>query len=178
MKKSLILAGLLLVSTSGLMASDSGFYVGIDIGNNDFNIESKTPGYIVEVSDAGSQTLKIGYCLDKNNRAAIFYQHTNGSSSGIYGAGYDYLIGKNNLKPFVGVLAGYGDIVSQKGNFYGVQAGLNYAFNDNFSAEIGYRYLKANMDDTVIDTSVNPNVNVDMELDLIKNWFAGVNYKF
>ena len=194
MKKSLILAGLLLVSTSGLMASDSGFYVGIDIGNTDIDgkysltIPSSPQFYEFNDNgsfndDGGSQTLKVGYYMDKNSRVYASYQNIRVEGGDAYsaGLGYDYLIGDNALKPFIGVLGGYTSIKDDegtdentKGMYYGVQAGLNYAVNQNISLEAGYRYMKANIDSTFVDSD---GVNT-VEVDTIKNWFIGANYKF
>ena len=184
MKKSLILAGLLLVSTSGLMASDSGFYVGIDAGNTKFggDVSWSTGSLDIDV-DGGSQTLKVGYYMDKNSRVYASYQNIRVEGGDAYsaGLGYDYLIGDNALKPFIGVLGGYTSIKDDegtdentKGMYYGVQAGLNYAVNQNISLEAGYRYMKANIDSTFVDSD---GVNT-VEVDTIKNWFIGANYKF
>lgn len=178
--KKLALAAIL---TSGLMAADSGLYVGVDVGNTAFDMKASAIGISVEdKDDGGSQTLKVGYYLDKNSRISVFYHNINVSQGegSTYGIGYDYLIGDNALKPFVGALAGYGSSkddtgkLNISGNFFGAQAGVNYAINDNFSLEAGYRYMKSNMNDTVTVSGYN----VKVEIDPIKNWFIGVNYKF
>ncbi len=168
---------------SGVMAAENGFYVGADAGNTKYDMKASVLGVSVEEKDdGGSQTLKVGYYLDKNNRTSAFYQNVNvdNGDGAMYGVGYDYLIGDNAFKPFIGALAGYGsakdDIgeIKMNGIVYGAQAGVNYAFNENFSVEAGYRYLKANMDDTVIESGLE----VKVEIETIRNWFAGVNYKF
>jgi len=180
--KKIMLATLL---ASGLMAADSGFYVGADVGNTaaDFKATAPSIGYSSSITDdGGSQTLKVGYYFDKNSRTSAFYQHLNveDGSGSFYGIGYDYLIGDNAFKPFIGAIAGYGSVnvdsvdVAIKGSFFGAQAGLNYSITDNFSAEAGYRYMKANMDDTIVVSGRN----LTFELDTIKNWFIGANYKF
>lgn len=178
--KKIAMAALL---ASGLMAAENGFYVGADIGNTEYNFKASAFGISAEnEDDGGSQTFKMGYYLDKNNRASAFYQNVNvDNGDGImYGVGYDYLIGENALKPFVGAIVGYGSAESDDGTIdlsgavYGAQAGVNYAFNENFSIEGGYRYLISDMDDAVIVSGVN----VKVEIDTVKNWFLGVNYKF
>lgn len=179
--KKIVLATLL---ASGLMAADNGFYVGADMGNTAAELKATVNGNSAGSvkDDGGSQTLKLGYYLDKNSRAAGFYQHINmdGGSASTYGIGYDYLIGDNAFKPFVGVLLGYGSMkvdgtpVNISGIIYGVQAGLNYAINENISAEVGYRYMKSNMEDTI----TGPGGSATFEIDPLKNWFIGANYKF
>lgn len=178
--KKIVLASLL---ATGLMAADSGIYVGVDIGNTAVEMDTTINGSKSTVKDdAGSQTYKIGYYLNKNNRVGAYYQRVNvdGGSSSSYGFGYDYLIGNDALQPMVGVMIGRGSMtvdgttVDIAGITYGAQVGLNYAINENFSVEAGYRYLKSNMEDTIS----GPGGTAKLEIDPIKNWFIGANYKF
>ena len=193
--KKIVLA-VLLTGASGLVASDSGFYVGADIGNTAFDMKTSVTftGYgsasASSDDDGGSQPLKVGYYFDKNNRASAFFQNINvdNGDARTYGVGYDYLIGNNDFKPFVGLIVGSGSMESDDGSIdmtgvvYGAQVGLNYAFNENFSAEIGYRYLKSNMEDStsgVVNVSgTNYAYDATIEVETLKNWFFGVNYKF
>ncbi|MCF6309552.1 MAG: porin family protein [Sulfurimonas sp.] len=178
--KKIALAVLL---ATGLMAADSGVYVGVDLGNTKFDIEASAAGVTAGDSDSGgSQTLKVGYYFDANSRTSVYYQNINvdGGDAANYGIGYDYLIGSSAIKPFVGGIIGYGTATDDSinadisGLTFGGQVGVNYAFNENFSAEAGYRYMKSNMDDTVTVSGVD----VKLEIDPISNWFIGVNYKF
>ncbi|MBU1218101.1 porin family protein [bacterium] len=178
--KKIALAVLL---SSGLMAAESGFYVGADIGNTAMDMTTTFNGDKTTVSDdGGSQTLKVGYYIDKNNRASAFYQNVNvdGGDVYAYGIGYDYLIGDSAFKPFIGAQLGYGSVkadgttVDIAGITYGAQAGINYAVNENFSLEAGYRYLITNMEDSIS----GPGGTATFEIDSLKNWFIGVNYKF
>lgn len=169
---------------SGLIAADSGNYIGIDIGNTKFDMKASALGVSAEESDdGGSVTLKLGHYFDKNSRAFISYQNINVDGGDAYhaGIGYDYLIGDNDIKPFIGGFIGYGSFedddlpsLDVAGVVYGAQAGVNYAVNENFSVEAGYRYMKSNMEDIItVD-----GVDVKLEIDPISNWFIGVNYKF
>ncbi len=189
---------LVVLLASGLMAANSGFYVGADVGNTAYDM--KTSVTITGVGsdsasgddDGGSQTLKVGYYFDKNNRASAFYQNINvdNGDAKTYGIGYDYLIGDNAFKPFIGVLAGYGSSSSDgydlaegqsidvKGMVFGAQFGVNYALNENFSLEAGYRYMKSNMEDTISGVYSGYDYSAKLEIETIKNWFFGVNYKF
>jgi hypothetical protein len=178
--KKIALAVLL---ASGLMAADNGVYVGADVGNTFIRSEASYLGDTEKFSDDGfSQTLKLGYYLNKNSRVLAFYQNVNtdGGDTFFYGAGYDYLIGNEAMKPFIGVMAGYGSqkddegIADISGAIYGIQVGFNYAFNENFSAEGGFRYIKSSMEDTA--TVYDEDIKV--EINNITNIFFGVNYKF
>ena len=195
--KKIVLA-VLLTGASGLVASDSGFYVGADIGNTAFDMKTSVTvtGYGSDSAssddDDGSQTLKVGYYLDKNNRVSASFQNINvdNGDARTYNVGYDYLIGDNDFKPFIGVLAGYGSATSDgydvlggksidvNGAIFGIQVGLNYAINENFSAEAGYRYIKSNMEDTISGVYSGYDYSAKLEIDTIKNLFFGVNYKF
>lgn len=175
---------LTILLASGLMAEGSGNYIGFDVGSTKFDMKASAGGVSAEDSDdGGSLTLKLGYYYDKNSRTYISYQNINVDDGDAYyaGIGYDYLIGDNDIKPFIGGFVGYGssevDAMSEldiSGAVFGVQAGVNYAVNENFSVEAGYRYMKSNMEDT---TTVL-GVDVKLEIDPISNWFVGVNYKF
>ena len=178
--KKIVLASLL---ATGLMAADSGVYVGVDLGNTTYDFKASAMGIsATDKYDGGSQTLKVGYYLDKNSRASAFFQNinTDGEKTYTYGVGYDYLIGESPLKPFVGAIIGYGSSKADDGSvklagaIYGAQAGLNYTVTENFSVEAGYRYMKSNMEDTITISGID----VKLEADPIKNWFIGANYKF
>ena len=180
--KKIVLAALL-TSAAGLMADGSGVYVGADVGNTaaDFKI-SFNGASETESDDGGSQTFKIGYYFDANNRASVFYQNINvdGADARNVGVGYDYLIGDNDFKPFVGLMLGQGSFnldnfpVDIAGMTYGGQIGLNYTAYKGLSLEVGYRYLLSNMEDTISGSGGTAT----FEIDAITNWFVGANYKF
>lgn len=182
--KKIALAVLL---ASGLMAADSGMYVGVDVGSTEYEVTSNWnyPGDVgsEEIKDDGSsQTLKIGYYFDANNRVNAFVQNISidDAKAYSYGVGYDYLIGSNAFKPFVGVFVGGNtldpdDGSSSTGAIYGAQIGLNYAINANFSAEAGYRYMGSTMEE---EWTYGAAGSDGYEVDAMNNWFVGVNYKF
>lgn len=187
--KKIALAVLL---ASGLMAADSGVYVGVDLGKTkgEMKYDYQDTAFPADnengkVSDDGtSGTLKAGYYLNSNNRvyAAIHISNMDYTDTRNFGVGYDYLIGSSTFKPFVGVMAGYtknkitedGDSIDLDGMYYGAQLGVNYALNNNLSLEAGYRYMKSNADYDLADGTES----YKLELDYISNWFVGVNYKF
>lgn len=176
---------LLSLLAGGLVAGESGLYVGVDMGNTAFDMKaSALSASVKDKDDGGSQTVKGGYYFDRNSRLSAFFQNINveNGEGQLYGAGYDYLIGDDPFKPFVGVLAGYGSFdddageVSLSGYLYGAQAGVNYELNEDFSIEGGYRYIVSKVDGTVRD--IGTGINVTIEVDPVTNWFIGVNYKF
>ena len=122
--KKIVLAVLL---ASGLMAADSGVYVGVDIGDTAYDFKASAMGISeTDKGDGSSQTVKVGYYLDKNSRISAFLQNANATTekenlsvkTHIYGVGYDYLIGNNAFKPFVGAMLGHG---SSKADSIGVE---------------------------------------------------------
>ena len=181
--KNKILLGL---AASSFVASTTlaDVYVGVDFGNTDAKFEAELNGASLGSSndDGGSQTIKVGYYMDANNRVAVFYQNINvdGGDAGVYGLGYDYFIGDHDLKPFVGLMIGQGNFevdglpVDISGFVYGMELGLNYAINRNVSFEAGYRYLKSEMEDTI----TGPGGSATFTIDPVKNWYVGINYKF
>ena len=184
-------------------------YIGIDIGNAKVEstdnlsatllVSPYTTGAISSSNknSGNAQTLKIGYHIDSNSRVMAFYQNMSADNAkgSTYGIGYDYLIGDNEIKPFVGVFAGRNTVkISSKdsmtdsdisGMGYGAQAGVNYTFNTNVSFEAGYRYMKLNSEKTA--TYSGPEVTYrgnlatlteTVKVDKITNLFVGVNYRF
>jgi len=180
--KKVVLA-VLLTGACAVLADDNGIYVGADIGNTAMDLKTTFNGSESTVSDdGGSQTLKLGYYFDNNNRVSLFYQNINadGANMSNSGVGYDYLIGEHDFKPFVGFMVGYGSYdvddlpINIAGTTYGAQIGLNYTAYKGLSLEVGYRYLKSNMEDTI--TGVGGSAT--FEIDPLSNWFLGANYKF
>lgn len=175
-------SGKFIINTS--CSQYSGVYVGLDIGSSKVDITASAAGRGFSTDDsAGSQTLKVGYYFNENTRTSVYYQNINvdGGDGYSYGAGFDYLIGSSELKPFVGLIVGKSGITDDsnsnldlEGFSYGGQIGLNYSIADNFSMDLGYRYLKSNAD----VTSVVSGVNVLIEVDAVTNWYIGANYKF
>lgn len=160
-------------------------YIGLDIGNTTARSTVTSIGLGINESsddDGGSQTLKVGHYFNDNHRAAVFYHNINADDAkfGMLCLGYDYLIGEDSLKPFAGVLLGYGryDLDNYDfnidGAMYGVQAGLNYEINSYFSLEAGYRFLKSTMNETYRESGYD----ADFKVDDFRNWFVGFNYNF
>ncbi len=190
--KKIALAVLL---ASGLMAADNGMYVGFDLGKTKgevkYNVAVPAVSYYEsgkESDDGTSGTLKVGYYLNSNNRvyASVHVSNMDYTDTRNFGVGYDYLIGDNAFKPFVGLMMDYinneigedGVTIDVDGMYYGGQLGVNYAINNNFSLEAGYRYMKSNADYSLSKDFGGIVVTENVELDYMSNWFVGVNYKF
>ena len=185
MKKIIMCAALAvsLLSTQAL-AKDSGLYVGIDAGSTTIDVKASVGSVSASGDDsAGAQTFKVGYYFNENMRTSFYYQNINmdAGDASSYGVGFDYLIGSNDLKPFIGFIVGKSSISEDsntipeiEGTHYGAQIGLNYAMNNHFSFDLGYRYLKSNAD----ATAVISNIDVLVETETVKNWYIGANYKF
>ncbi len=182
--KKIILVALL---ASELLRADNGFYVGIDAGITEATFTTSIPTldfYESEKSHGSSETVKVGYYLNQNNRINGFYHKINGTDAKVYGVGYDYLFGDSSFKPFIGILAGSsnfkdnGDdttpMTNLHGNIYGLQAGINYSINNQISIEAGARYLKSYASQTINDSGDD----LIFKIDPIHNVFIGANYKF
>jgi len=204
--KKVTLAMLIALNT-GLMAVETqNVYIGVDIGSTQVESTDNLSATLLvspstksavssnNKSSGNAQTLKIGYHIDPNSRVMAFYQNMSADNAkgSTYGIGYDYLIGENAIKPFIGVFAGHNTLeISSKdsrtnsdvsGMGYGAQVGVNYTFNTNVSFEAGYRYMKLNSDqsatynDTLYGSSATLTETV--KVDKITNLFVGVNYTF
>lgn len=184
MKKLIVLA---LLTNALLLAAENSYYVGFDGGITGVVFKTSIPSldfYESERNHGSSETLKIGYYINKNNRVNGFFQQINGADAKVYGIAYDYLIGSTPFKPFLGGLIGHasfkddGDDTTPtthlSGNVYGLQAGVNYTINEKLSVEAGARYLRSYADQTM-NTSGS---DVTFKIDPIHNLFIGANYKF
>ena len=160
-------------------------YIGLDLGNTTAEATITSTGLGINESeddDGGSQTLKFGHYYNDQNRAYLFFHNINAEDAdfNMLGIGYDYLMGENDLKPFVGVMLGYGRYDLNDYNFeidgavYGVQAGVNYEINKNFSLDAGYRFLKSTLNETYRDGASD----ADFAIDDFRNWYIGLNYSF
>jgi opacity protein-like surface antigen len=189
MKKKIIIS--LLASgiiTSGLMASDAGFYAGLDFAKSELKMSSdgfdtdQTNGTTTYseafTDDLTSVTLKAGYSFNSNHRVNVLFQHMNADDyDGVYyGAGYDYLIGSHDFKPFVGVFIGHMSLDSGElsGVASGVQIGLNYTLNKKITLDLGYRWFVPDISEGKYDGDDYDYYSVDS----VSNLYIGANYKF
>jgi len=169
----------------------SGVYIGIDIGNTKVKHQvtaiDNSNSHFSSKGDGDAHTYKIGYQINNHNRLYA-YNHTvrckGDADFNIAGFGYDYLFGNDNLKPFAGILIGYGNynddtkrVVTITGNIFGIQGGINYDYDflEGFSSELGYKTLISNMEGIFSEKN---NLDYKIEISDIRTWYIGFNYRF
>lgn len=198
MKKSLVVASLLFIGSSALVAADidNSWFVGGEFGAQNMSI--KASGTILGVSESDKDTLNATYealkvgkyfeygrvsgSLSRQNEKDDFTSYTLGLS-------YDYLFkNKSEFTPFVGLNVSYTkgeiddadaksiSIDKPKGFNYGVEAGLIYAMTKNVELEVGLRYLLSNADDAF--SSTTPAISAKIEAEHVTQYYLGLNYKF
>ena len=206
MKKSLIVASLLLVGSSALVAADmdNSWFVGGEFGG--MNIDTKIKGSLIvpsasinidveekDTTKATYEALKVGKYFEygrvygtigKQNKKDDF-------SSYSLGVGYDYMFkNKSDFTPFVGVNASYtkakidDEVIENfsldkpKGFSYGIEAGFVYAATKNVELEMGVRYMKSNIDESFSISDGTNSANIKIEAENITQYYVGLNYKF
>ena len=175
----------------GVEKDISGIYIGGDIGNTKVNhdvisITNSNSNFSFK-NDADFYAYKVGYQINNHNRLYA-YNHNlrceGDADFSIVGVGYDYLFGNDNLKPFVGILVGYGrydDNIENgttiTGNLFGIQGGINYDYDfpEGLSSEVGYKMFVSNMEGVL---SQDGNLDYKIEILDIKSWYIGLNYRF
>lgn len=206
MKKSLVVASLLLMGGSSLIAAemDNSWFVGGEFGG--MNIDTKIKGSAIvpsasinidveekDTTKATYEALKVGKyfeygrvygTLSKQNEKDDFSSYT-------LGIAYDYMFkNKSDFTPFLGVNASYTkakidgeiyDILSldkPKGFNYGIEAGVVYSMNKNLELEMGIRYMKSNIDESFSISDGTNSANIKIEAENITQYYLGLNYKF
>jgi len=190
MKKSLVLAGLVVASTS-MMAMDTQYFVG-------FNVEKMSIDETASWNDGMNEkfnlkdtglNLKAGVILDKNHRLSL--SHAKFSKDFIdltlISGAYDYLIPINNdFKLYAGLHAGNAKVEFQEddsfsGLYYGGQLGAIYNITKSLEFEAGLSYSKYNVEragSTIKEADGSTTEWAKEELDKSTSMFAGINYKF
>lgn len=198
MKKSLVMASLVMASTSSMMAMDLQYFLGagVERANANFKADVSAPsiGYSETFKEDDNDTslkLKVGVIIDKAHRISLSHSKFSGTDTDvtIILGNYDYLIPINNeFRLYTGVHAGNAeyketniDIIGttkMSGLAYGAQVGALYDITKNIEFELGLAYTKYNVDKTInwVDTGVD--VSGKFELEDSTSMFAGINYKF
>ena len=197
MKKSLVMASLVVASTS-MMAMDLQYFLGAgaERANANFKADVNAPsiGYSETFKEDDNDIalkLKLGVILDKTHRISLSHSKFGGEDTDVTVilGNYDYLIPINNeFRLYTGVHAGNAeyketniDIIGtakMSGLAYGAQVGAIYDITKNIEFELGLAYTKYNVDKTInwVDTGVD--VSAKFEIEDSTSMFAGINYKF
>lgn len=180
MKKSLILAGLLLTS-SAVMAAGTEFFVGIDASKSSMDVKetytvtsgSVTYGGVTygvgngtTYEGDGSDTapsIKFGLIIDDTHKTYIKYGSWKDKWTKVTNTtlNYDYLIKLSSSKivPFVGANVGYTkvEVEAEKatGSTYGIQTGILYPITDKLDFEFTLAYSGYNVDKTYTSPTLN-----------------------
>lgn len=196
MKKSLIVASLLLVGSSALVAAEmnNSWFVGGEFGAQ--KIKVKGTETILGVTTAEKNTIdatyegiKVGKYFEYGRvYGTLSKQNEKDDLSSIsLGLGYDYMFkNKSEFTPFLGLNASYtkakvDDFASSgvdkpKGFNYGIEAGVVYSATKNIELELGARYMISNVKDTF--SSAAPAVSAKLESESSAQYYVGLNYKF
>ncbi len=192
MKKSLVMASLVVASTS-MMAMDLQYFLGAGIERGDisgkYNLDASN-GYSESSSiddNASDLKLKLGIILDKTHRVSlshINYGIEDGGDFRIILGNYDYLIPINeDFRFLAGLHLGHAnyktsDDFKMSGAVYGAQVGAIYDITKNIEFELGLAYSKYNLDKTTSGNIGGISYTEKVELENSTSMFAGINYKF
>lgn len=198
MKKSLIVASLLLVGGSALVAAemDNSWFVSGEFGAQKIKVKATTT--ILGVTDTAKDTIdatyegiKVGKYFEYGRVYGTLSKQNekDALSSMSLGLGYDYMFkNKSEFTPFLGLNASYTKakvddaatallgMDKPKGFNYGIEAGVVYAVTKNVELELGARYMISNVEDKF--NSVAPAVSAKLESENSTQYYFGLNYKF
>ena len=192
MKKSLVMASLVVASTS-IMAMDLQYFLGAGVERGDMNGKyslNVSNGYSENDSisdDASDLKLKLGMILNKTHRISlshINYGIDDGGDFRIILGNYDYLIPVNeNFRFLAGLHLGHAnyetdDDFKMSGLAYGAQVGAIYDITKNIEFELGLAFTKYNVDKSTNGTILGLDYTEKVELEDSTSMFAGINYKF
>ena len=202
MKKGLILASMLMLSSTVLVAdSAKEWFIGGEFGGTNVNVNVKVSELTTGTNNSEDVSYKPTYeafkfgKYYKTGRLYGFYAHQNKkdeTTADTIGIGYDYLF-KNfgKVVPFVGAQAMYtkvkfgfendndrkksNEINSRKGFGYGIGVGVIYPVTESVEVEAGIRYVKTDIEYS--ETYTNGN-SAKIEIEDFTQYYLGVNYKF
>lgn len=207
MKKSLIVASLLMIGTSSaLVAAEMGnaWFVGGEFGGvkmyNKASGSANIPSQGIDIEGSGKynfnstyEAIKVGKYFDLGRvYGSLGYQNKKEDlSSYTFGLGYDYLFkNKSDFTPFIGLNASYTkakiddedmkalSFDKPKGFNYGPEAGFLYAITKNTELEIGIRYMMSDVKETVFIDNGTDTADAKIETEKFIQYYIGLNYKF
>lgn len=193
MKKNIVVASLLMMGSSALIAADMGnsWFMGTEFGGMDIKMKATassggTTASVTDTMNTTYESLKIGKYFDNSRMyTALNYQNKKDDfSSWSLGLGYDYLIkNSSSFTPFIGANVSYirGKVDDMPildkpvGFAAGVEAGFIYALSSKAEIEAGVRYMNIS---NVEDSASISGVSVKLEGKTATQYYLGLNYKF
>jgi len=198
MKKSLVVASMLLLGTSTvLMAAESEneWFVGGEFGGMSLSTKSSITIGTFSLSekdtlDTTYEAIKVGKYFDYGRvYGTLGYQNEKDDITSVHlGLAYDYMFrNKSAFTPFLGANISYTkatiddediktlSLDKPKGFNYGLEAGIVYALTKKVELEMGVRYMLSNLEDS---ETYAPSISAKVESENITQYYLGLNYKF
>ena len=206
MKKSLIVASLLLAGTSAVAQNE--YFMGVGIGSGSWTSEAKvarvSDGVSVTVSESdsgGVLSILGGTIIDDKHKLSIGYSTYNTDADvdmTSIDLGYAYFIDQNSLgttnkkwKPFVNLgyfMSTYEEDISSistqstftlKTKAIMLGFGADYKIDSKQFITMGYDFSLSTSGSSSAPVSIyGTNYTIDMEVDKISRWLVTYNYKF
>jgi opacity protein-like surface antigen len=152
MLRKVLISGLLMLGMVGSLHAEEGGLpssekiIGVEIGSGKIQADTLLGGYDY-VGNSATYGVRIG-AQNAEWRTLLslgYYNSSNDDQKYIKGlVSFDYLLTDSELKPYVGLNAGYLDYTStnndDSGFLYGGQVGILYHATDNIQIDLTYRY--------------------------------------
>lgn len=201
MKKSLVLAGLLLAS-SAAFATDVNYFVAAGVGSGHWKVKIKSDiaglTSTTTSDNGGSISIDGGFILDNTHRIGLEYAKYNTTGSTMYSVslGYDYLFTVNkHFQPFVGLAYTVNKYSEDGGNTAAVtydtntinlttkiasaRVGADYTFDNNVYVSSVFDYGFSKSGDTTWGLTIGgTHYSVNTSTDAISRFEFLVGYKF
>ena len=205
MKKSLVLAGLLLTSST-VMATETQWFVGLGISKMDTSVKESVTGSVavngtnIATAAASASTdiddtalgIKAGVIVDAKHRVSIEnskYDFDYSSEARKTTLSYDYIIDiDSEVRPFIGAHVGHlkvqaYNLVEDSGMLYGAQVGVLYDITKNIELEAGVSASATSVAPSISgavynDGTVAVSGTYKMDVSTIVTMGASINYKF
>ncbi len=206
MKKNLVLAVMLLVSSSAFAQSEP--FIGIGLGNGQATMKTKVSGTIsgtsinTTLSESDSEaTISVlgGTVIDNTHKLSIGYTKYNteaGSSMKSIDLGYSYYIDQSSLqrqnhnwKPFVSLgymMNSYSIDIEDTSYTLDIDTkalmlgfGTDYKIDEKSFLTIGYDFsLSTSGSESIAIADGADNIKIDLEFDKMSRLYFGYNFKF
>lgn len=184
MKKSILLAAILLIGSTNVMAAKVGEQgIGIELGLLKSDAESRVNGVTYDADlDTTYEALRYGkyYDFGRIGASVGIMNEDQGTDGKFVGLSYDYMFyNDSQIVPFVGASLAYSwneanyDI-EHNGFLYGVEAGVVYELSKELDLEVGARYSKSSVDGSKTISGAVVNIEADSTM----QYYFAVGYKF